>query len=143
LLFDEYSARQQERKARNWAKEKQPQIRQRLGMPSLRGGSLEVYEDWPKLPSDAYLIDVFYNGNRTTVRGPFKTFPLRISWNDFEYGLGGSQVRFGYKITSADKRVIRSASKELWRAASGKRNGIVSISIAAPILLKHAATRLG
>jgi hypothetical protein len=142
MLFDEYITPQQERKARSWAREKQPQIRERLAMPSLRGGSLELYEGWPKLPSDAYLIDVFYNKNRTTVRGPFKTFPLRISWNDFEYVLSGSEVRFGYKITSADRRVIRSASKELWRAAR-RRNGMVSISLAAPILLRHAAKRLG
>jgi hypothetical protein len=129
------NARQKE--ARRWVKNNEKKLRSKLVMPTLSWSTFTFYDDFSGIPLDSYLIDIFYNGARSTVGGPFKTLPIRISWDDIEYVLEGRTVRFPYKITGEDKRVIKRSSKELWDAAR-KRNGILPLSAAAPILIRNS-----
>jgi hypothetical protein len=138
VVFDTYLTRKREKQARSWAKINQSKIQNRVVMPSLKWNWLDYYDDWRPFPKDSYLIDVFYNGRKTTVGSPTKTFHTRVAYDGLEYVLNGSKVHFGYDITAKDKRVIKLASKELSSAAYARsRGGVLPLSVAAPILLKY------
>jgi hypothetical protein len=136
MIVDEYMTKARDKEAQTWAKKNEAKIKRKLAMPSIRWGEFSYYEGWDKLPPDSYLIDVFHNRTRTEIDGPHRTFPVRIFRDGVEYALRGPKVRFPYKISRKDRRIIRLAAKELWNT-SGK-DGVLSLNEAAPILLKYS-----
>ena len=80
MLFDSYMTKAREKEARDWARNNQAKIRTRLMMPTIRSNWFDYYDGWRGIPSDAYLIDVFFDGKKSAVHGPYKTFHIRVSW---------------------------------------------------------------
>ena len=95
---------------------------------------MSFYDNWPRPPRGAYLIDITRENKTYSVDGPFKTFNVSSAWNGFTYVLKGKDVRFPWSITPTDKKVIRRAAPELWKLGDDKANMLK----AAPILLTHA-----
>jgi hypothetical protein len=137
IITNQYMSKKRQREATIWAKRNETDIGRKFSMPNIRWEELSYYDGWDRLPLDSYLIDIFRSKGHTEIDGPFRTFQKRIFWDGIEYVLRGPQVRFPYKITKKDRRVIRSAAKELWKASG--ESGILSLNDAALTLLKHSA----
>jgi hypothetical protein len=129
----------EEKQAKTSRKKNVKNITEKLLINTKRLSSLDYYYEWSDLPKAAYLIDVHYHKRGVTVRGPYKTFDVAATWDEITYVLPPKYVKFAYKLTVADKRVIKAAIKELWsKAGRGSDGRVISLTDAAPILLDRA-----
>jgi hypothetical protein len=91
---------------------------------------------WGRREIKRSLIDALRNG------GPREFGKQRIAlalWKHFAFKADAK--RFNYKLSLADKKVIRKSSRELWNKLGNKRKdeaGVIWLRDVAPILLRNA-----
>jgi hypothetical protein len=106
---------------------------------------LDWYNDWPHIPTNAFLIDCQYRKGSCRFVGVYRTFDSAKAWkvedNDGEVQrltlARAARRSFPYKITPQDEEAIKKSADRLWRLGGKDRNGrIIALTDAASILLR-------
>ena len=106
---------------------------------------LDWYVNWPTLPTDEFILDCFVRAGKIAVGEFLLSFGETKEWKT-KFGARSDTYHFVVKrgtkgphckLTGADKKAIRDCSAAL-QAASGRYNGLLPLSEAAPILFDYA-----
>ena len=139
----------QQKGVRKLLKDDSPKVEQALNLSRRDLSRLDQYGEWDDIPANTFLIDCHYRRGVITNIYVTKTFDVNKRWRidaDGEetwvhFALKSGAQGFNYKLSPADKKAIRKASRELWSKLGRKRKdeaGVLPLLDVAPILLRHA-----
>lgn len=146
-LWTDHTTKAEDRAAQRHFKESTIELEETLKIERRDFKRLDWFSAWNDLPSDTFLISCRYKKESFTEIYSCKTFHTRKNWPILADGerttvtfvLGPALDGFTYRLSARDKRIIKSAARDLWRKAKGSNGGrLLKLQDAVPILLRHS-----
>jgi len=140
LLCKNFATRKEDSNVRKFTRVNSTKLEKTLKLPHGKVRDLTWYCGW-NLPTNTFLIACDIERNRISTIFVDKTFDIKAGWKvkgmreKISYALMADEI-FNYKLSRADKKLIRARANELWKRAKGDSDGrVINIIDAAPILL--------
>jgi hypothetical protein len=113
IKCDETMTPAAERKAKAYLRQNKAKIEKKLVLDRRYFSNLTYYQ-FPGLPEDAFIIELYKGKRGYSVSGPFKTFSVPSTWRGVSYVLHGRRFKFPYDLSSTVKIFIALAGNDIW-----------------------------